>query len=572
MSTISSRVPVSIVLVLLLLTGSVLAQPGEVGDLQFGADGETLSWSPEPLADRYNIYRGYLHDLAVDFYGTTLEGDVADTSYPEPTVPNTGRGFFYLVTAVDTAGDEGTMGDRLDPDGSTAERPNNSPWPGVEVAGRWEGPRNWPVVAIHSVVLHNGKVLTWAGGGTPTPSYAWDPVTDLFDNATVPTNLFCAGHSFLPDGRVMATGGTVPLFNGRSTTWIYDPTENLWEAGPGMRRGRYYPSTTTLGDGSILVFSGNDENGAVNPDVEQYDSRGQTSWNLLTGASKSMVLYPAMHLLPDGKVFHSGPEVVTETVDPSTETWEYVATSSYGRRAGNSGQFNSVMVPPGHQTIMILGGNRPGSAEATETVEIIDLSDPVPSWSYAAPMQFKRMHSNTTILPDGTLLVSGGGIDGVTTSHPAEIYDPGTGEWTVVAMMKSFRLYHSTAVLLPDGRVMQAGSNGNPTAEFYSPGYLFRGARPVIDSAPASVRYGRNFTIGTPDAGSIASVVWIRLSSSTHSKNFEQRYVSLDFTASGNSLQATAPSNENIAPPGYYLMFVVDNDDVPSEGAFIRLR
>ena len=476
----------------------VFAQPFEVQNLQIANDKETLSWDVESTAVHYNVYRGYMHDFATDYYGTTLEPEVATTSIVSSTATTPGRGFFYLVTAVNAASEEGSMGSSP----TDAERPNVFPWPGYDIAGDWEGPFDWPLVAIHSVMLHTGKVLYWQGGATPTPSYTYDPVTDTQSNQSVFSNLFCAGHAQLPDGRVMVTGGNIPLFNGLSTTFIFDPDTELWEQGPPMRKGRYYPSNVTVGDGSMYTFSGNDSAGAINPEVERYDGTGQGSWNYIPSANKTMTLYPAMHLMPDGSIFHSGPEVATNKFDPATGSWSFVANSNYGKRAGGSGQFNSVMLPPGHDKIMILGGNR-GTSEATNTTEIIDFSTPVPAWQYGPPMRFARMHGNVTILPDGNVLASGGGIDGVATNHPAEIYDPVAGTWTMGAMMASFRLYHSTAVLLPDGRVLQAGSNNNPSAEFYSPGYLFRGPRPVIDSSPASVRYGRNFSISSADTAGI---------------------------------------------------------------------
>ncbi len=227
---------------------------------------------------------------------------------------------------------------------------------------------------------------------------------------------------------------------------------------------------------------------------------------------------------------------------------------------------------------MIVGGRQGTDGDdadltfATKTAEVIDLSIPSPSWSYTGSMRFPRMHANLVILPTGKVLAAGGGYNQAVSAYPSEIYDPADGTWMVTATMKSFRLYHSTAVLLPDGRVMWAGSDSNPTAEFYLPGYLFRGPRPVIDSAPELILYSHEFTVETTDPSSIASVVLLRPGAITHSVNMEQRLLSLGFMAGPGTLTVTAPASPNLAPPGYYMLFLVDDDEVPSEAVFVRVR
>lgn len=198
------------------------------------------------------------------------------------------------------------------------------------------------------------------------------------------------------------------------------------------------------------------------------------------------------------------------------------------------------------------------------------MSDPSPAWRYTSPMNFSREDHQAIILPDGRVLVAGG--VGSSAVRPTEIFDPTTETWTVVASLQSDRGYHSTAVLLPDGRVLEAGANGNRSREIYSPPYLFRGRRPMIDAAPPSVEYGETFTLPTADAASITSVVLMRPGASTHAFNMEQRYVPLTFThSSQSSLEVTAPSEPNIAPVGYYMLFVVA-DGIPSTAPFVLLR
>jgi hypothetical protein len=191
-------------------------------------------------------------------------------------------------------------------------------------------------------------------------------------------------------------------------------------------------------------------------------------------------------------------------------------------------------------------------------------------------MHFARRHLNATLLPDGTVLVVGGGntgnFDNPVTS--AELFDPVTETWTVMAAQTAGRMYHSTAILLPDGRILSAGQNSGvyaKTGEIYSPPYLFKGARPTIASAPANLGYGQMFNVQSPDAASIRSVTLMRPGSVTHSINMDQRYVGMDFSVSGSTLTVTGPSSPNTAPPGWYMLFLVSQSGVPSIASWVHV-
>jgi hypothetical protein len=226
---------------------------------------------------------------------------------------------------------------------------------------------------------------------------------------------------------------------------------------------------------------------------------------------------------------------------------------------------------------------------STETTFVLDMTQPNPAWRQTAPMSFRRDYHNLTLLPDGNVLVTGGGrtagaTDGSTAVLEAELWSPVTETWTTMAAMQVPRLYHSTALLLPDGRVMVAGGGRNAgvgapdssrdkfSGEIFSPPYLFKGPRPTITSAPATTSYGSNLFVETPDAAAIASVSFIRTGSVTHAFNQDQRFLPLTFQPTTGGLTVQTPANGNLAPPGHYLLFIVNTTGVPSIAKIVRLQ
>jgi hypothetical protein len=233
------------------------------------------------------------------------------------------------------------------------------------------------------------------------------------------------------------------------------------------------------------------------------------------------------------------------------------------------------------KVLVVAGG--PTGKPPTNTAEIIDLNAPSSSWQYTGSMANPRRHANATLMPDGKVLVTGGSSsaahnDGAGAVLAAELWDPATGGWTTMASMQVMRIYHSTAMLLPDGRVITAGqtagTNGaknNYNAQIYSPPYLFKGSRPTITSAPTGIKYGQTFSVSTPDAANIRKVRLIRLSSVTHSFNFNQRIETLGFTQAAGGLNVTVPSNRNLLPPGHYMLFILNGAGVPSVASILQV-
>jgi hypothetical protein len=337
-----------------------------------------------------------------------------------------------------------------------------------------------------------------------------------------------------------------------------------------MARGRWYPTVTALGNGHVVAIAGRDQQATHVPIPEVWTG---TRWRRLSSASFQLPYYPRAFLAPDGRVFYAGELQQTYYLSTSgTGSWTYVADRVHGDRNYGS----AVMYEPGR--ILYVGGGH-----TTNSAEVIDLNQAAPRWQATGSMTYARRQLNATVLPDGTVLVTGGssGITNNDETQPvfaAELWNPATGTWTTMASNAVVRVLHSSALLLPDGRVLLAGGGeavgktDHRDGELFSPPYLFKGARPRISRAPAGVFYGQSFTVSTPDAASIARVAWVRLGSVTHAFDQNQRFVPLAFTRAGTGVVVTPPANRNAAPPGHYMLFLLNDDGVPSVARIQRVR
>jgi hypothetical protein len=347
-----------------------------------------------------------------------------------------------------------------------------------------------------------------------------------------------------------------------------------------MSVGRWYPTVTSLPDGRMLVTAGEincDECNALIPEI--YDP-ATNSWTQLTGASQNFPYYPHMFVLPDGRVLAAAANrraITSVVLDPATQIW------SIGDPAVLDGG-SSATYAPGKIIKSGLGRDPdlPG-APSVATTYVIDMTRPGPAWRQTPSMTFPRTEHNLTLLPDGTVLVTGGsrnsdvGDTAAAVLEP-EVWSPTTETWTVLAPMRTPRMYHSTALLLPDGRVLVAGGGRDYpevdqlSAEIYSPPYLFKGTRPTVTSAPTGIQYATGFFVATPDTSRIAAVSLVRLGSVTHAFNQNQRFLNLTFQPAAGGLTIQAPATANLAPPGHYLLFILDTNGVPSIAPIIRLR
>jgi beta-lactam-binding protein with PASTA domain len=446
------------------------------------------------------------------------------------------------------------------------------------LVGQWSSVLPWSAIAVHSHLLNSGRALTWEEGSQAS---VWDPATGLFADLPAPwVDLLCSGHTFLADGRLITLGGwdRSGAGLGLNEVDIFEPNIQAWIRARPMAFKRWYPTATRLPDGRVLAVSGarNSLTDIVTT-PEVYDPATDT-WTSLTAAVRAIPMYPFMFVLPDGRVITVGNSEVpnrTQALDLSTNTWTVVDTRSIEGGA-------AVMFQPGKFMKAGTAADSGDSGLSGSTAFVLDMTQPVPAWTPTGSMAFPRSFHNLTMLPDGTTLVTGGGTDrsAFISSNgvlPAELWSPVSGTWTTLASMVKPRLYHSTALLLPDARVLVAGGGADsgvedqPTGEIFSPPYLFKGPRPTIASTPSTLAYGATFPVATADAATIASVTLMAPGSVTHGFNMDQRFLTLAFQATPNGLNVVAPATANLAPPGYYMLFIVNSSGVPSVAAFVNL-
>jgi len=446
-----------------------------------------------------------------------------------------------------------------------------------------------PINPIHLALMNNGKVLIVAGSGnvateTNYQAAVFDPQTETLVTQSLTWDMFCNGMVMLPDGRPFINGGTLQYdpFHGHLRSAAFDPATGAFTDLENMAHGRWYPTVTTLGDGRVMTFSGLTETGGTNTAVEFYTVG--SGWSQEFPAGWTPPLYPRMHLLPNGTVLYSGSGTGSRVFNPSTRTWSgVIAMTNY---SGTRTYGTSVLLPltPANgytPRVMIFGGGNP----ATATTEIIDMSAPTPRWQFGPPMSQARIEMNATILPSGKVLAVGGSVNdesAATASLNADLYDPATNTFSPAGVNVYPRLYHSGSLLLPDATVLLMG--GNPSrgsyeqhTEIYSPAYLFNAdgtpaLRPTISTVtPSAFTYGGAFQVQTADAANIASAVLVRPGAATHAFDMDQRLVGLSYTVGTGVLNVTAPPNGNIAPPGYYMLFVLNTAGVPSVASFVLL-
>jgi Domain of unknown function (DUF1929)/FG-GAP repeat len=461
------------------------------------------------------------------------------------------------------------------------------------------------VVPIFQAVLPNGKVLMWDSVGQSAPeqmptnnftrAMVWDPTTNTYNRRDVPAyNIFCAGYTQLANGNVLMAGGNKnAALDGIVQTHIFDwRKEELgqapWSRGPDMAAARWYPAVQALGNDEAVIVGG----GQAIPEVYQTDGKLR---RLTNASGYSDRLYAFLTTRPNGQVELMGPVTQMNTINTSGNG----AITATKARDGINRTYGGFATYDIGKVLVAGGGDITEGSQShvpTKTAVLVGVNGSTTTVGSTASMSVGRRQHNLTILADGSVLATGGmsratnaNVDLVNPVFAAERWDPATGNWTVLSGASRVRQYHSSATLLPDGRVLTGGGGVcascvslgylEKNIEYFEPPYLYKkdgsgqkATRPAITTAPDTATYGQTFNISSAQAGSIAKVGLVRLGAATHSQDQGQRYVPLSFTASASTITATAPANSNIAPAGYYMLFITDDAGVPSVAKMIKLQ
>ena len=438
--------------------------------------------------------------------------------------------------------------------------------------------------------------------------------------------IYCSGQSFLPDGEVLVTGGNLvlpgesdpayPDWAGLNRAFTFNPWTERWTQQPQMNQGRWYPTQVELADGRTIVIGGyNDEapGRILNFDFEIFN-RGSGpssvgSFELHPEVElPDQLLYPHLFTLPDEKVLIAGPapkhSALIDAGDPGDPvTWTNLKRSNGPRNGGNA-----VLDPGtwrGSWKVTQIGGygftldDDQDVRPPTATSETLDVKNADEGWQMDSPLKIGRSYQNTVLLPDRSMVTVGGGyganeedgvyaIDSNGARRQVELFDPETGKWRLGPAQMEDRGYHATALLLPDGRVFSGGDNKHPlepngdnsnsdTAEIYSPPYLFAGKRPVIKKAPKAVDWKQPMRITTKGRSKATSAVLVAPAATTHGNDMNQRLVPLKVkkqkkkARKSKRLNAVAPPSAGVAPPGYYMLFVLNKKGVPSVAKWVKL-
>ena len=474
--------------------------------------------------------------------------------------------------------------------------------PEAHLKGEFGPLHNWPIMPIHMSLMPDGRVFAF-GKKVAIKSrlnYAiWNPSIGISTNAfevlpnTTDTEVFCSGQALIPGtGESLILGGSRFILNSDTGDHvadvnIFDPdTESLTAYTPSMAFSRWYATVVTMPNGEHVALGGrktkptSDTPATYSPTPEVRAING--NWRKLSSTTSDTAygafggaswVYPRAWVNPRGNIFilgHNDSMYELQTAGTGV-------LSKYTKKIkGGRSNLPSVMFAPGK----ILSIRRDSVASI---IDINGTGEPV--LSLGGNLTRDRQFSNATVLADGRVWVNGGSSTGNTLEGAAlhsELWDPKTNAWTIAASAATARLYHSASLLLPDGAVL-TGGGGYPgplkqlNGEIYYPPYLYKkdgsgqfAPRPRITDAPNfMISWGQEFSVEATE--SIARVTLVRVGVVTHAFNNEQRFFDLSISQKGNIVTVKSPASANIAPPGFYLLFVWNAAGVPSVANFLHI-
>ncbi|WZH40588.1 Galactose oxidase [Fusarium acuminatum] len=480
--------------------------------------------------------------------------------------------------------------------------------------GAWGPTVNFPIIPVAGTVdPTTGKVLVWSswardtmdgGPGGLTLTSTWDPATGLVSEREVTeTNhdMFCPGISLDGNGQLVVTGG-----NNAERTSLFDPVQQSWVPGPDMKVARGYQSSATTSTGKVFTIGGSWSGGQAFKNGEVYDPK-KKAWTLMNKADVQKMLTNDVQGLfrsdnhawlfgwKSGTVFQAGPSTAMNWYYTNQKDGD---VKTAGQRKSERGVApdamcgNAIMFDAVRGKILTNGGTpNYQDSDATTDAHVITIGAPgknVTS-SYASEgLFFPRVFHSSVVLPNGNVFITGGQEYAIpfadsTPQLQPEMYLPDEDRFLLMKPNNIVRVYHSIALLLPDGRVFNGGGGlcgGCDTnhfdAQLYSPPYLFDtkgklATRPKIKSVSVStIKVGGTVTVQTN--GAIMQASLVRYGTATHTVNSDQRRVPLTLSNAGkNTYSFQVPSDPGVALPGYWMLFVMDKNGVPSVASTIKV-
>lgn len=460
-------------------------------------------------------------------------------------------------------------------------------------------------------------------------SILYDIETNTFRALMVRTDTWCSSGAVLPDGTLIESGG----YNDgdhviRSFTPCTDETCDWVEFPRYLSERRWYSTNQILPDGRIIIVGGRRQfNYEFYPRIYNEDTgslRGAVRLHFLveTTDPSENNLYPFVHLLPDGNLFifantrsilfdYSRNRVVKEFPEiPGGEPRNYPSSGSSVLLPldENCGSVAEILICGGAPRDGFLRASHDGTfVRALSTCGRLNVSHENPAW-VMEEMPIARVMGDMLLLPTGDVIIINGAAHGTAGWEYAQnpvrspvIYRPSEApiwRFSLMSPSRKPRLYHSTAVLLPDGRVLVGGSNPHiyynftgvqfPTdlsLEAFWPPYLAKEYKPIRPTILTSLNevlgYGKFFslifTVPYYSTTKLVSVGIIAPSFTTHSFSMSQRMVVLKLvgvtrlTSYTYNVTVIGPSTAEIAPSGFYMLFVV-HAGIPSSGMWVKLQ
>ncbi|MFP4894213.1 RICIN domain-containing protein [Paraburkholderia sp. EG304] len=469
---------------------------------------------------------------------------------------------------------------------------------------KWTTPYNLSIVPAAAANLPDGTVVVWsadkkldftAGEVTPGNTYTaiFNPTTGTSKQVYVTNtghDMFCPGIVNLPDGRIYVTGGS-----SSDETSFYTPSTGKWSSGPLMKIARAYQGSVTLSNGNVFQVGGSWNGGEGGKTGETWSP--STGWQVNSAILADYILtndaagifrsdnHAWLFAVANGRVFHAGPSVAMH--------WFDTAGGGNVTPAGNRGSDtdamngNAVMYDIG-KILAVGGATSYEYANATANATLIDISSGTAVTQTLTPMNYRRAFHTSVVLPNGQVVVLGGEAYPVTFSDDTavlapELWDPTTKTFSLLPPQAVPRNYHSIGLLLPDGRVLSGGgglcgscSTNHTNLEILTPPYLLNAdgsaaTRPTLTAAPTTAQLGTSIAV-TGSSG-ITAFALMRMSSSTHAVNNEQRRVPVSFTVgTAGEYLINIPSDPGVVVPGYYMLFGLNAKGVPSVSRTVQIQ